>query len=174
MRALSKAKKNMNAYTPSTSSSAQFAPPATNGTKRTPVVVDLTREDDLYQQTAPCLPAPVLRIPGRIIPPPSKTTRQLAAEVISRSPTVSKISKSKSKKPSPSPYIWFCKENRERIKEKNVGASFGEIGRVLGLEWKMISAEEKNVIFKNEFLIYIVSTAKVFLVAHQCFIALIS
>ena len=142
MRALSKAQHN-----PSSSSSARFTPPVNNGIKSTPVIVDLTRDDGLYQQNTSSLP--VLRIPTHPLHPPSKRAAQSlsrAAEVLSRIPTVSKITKSATKKRSPSPYICFCKENRERIKAKNIGASFGEIGRALGLEWSMISAEEKAVI----------------------------
>lgn len=46
---------------------------------------------------------------------------------------------------APSAYINFCKENREKAKTKNPSASFGELGKMLGVMWSNLSDKEKAV-----------------------------
>ncbi|KAF9932859.1 Non-histone chromosomal protein 6 [Linnemannia zychae] len=42
-----------------------------------------------------------------------------------------------------SPYIFFCEEWREKVKAQNPNSSFGEIGRLLGEQWRAYSDEKK-------------------------------
>ncbi|KAJ3412811.1 Non-histone chromosomal protein 6 [Chytridiales sp. JEL 0842] len=41
------------------------------------------------------------------------------------------------------PYFQFLNSNRQRIKDANPGASFGELNKILGAEWKALSDAEK-------------------------------
>jgi len=43
-----------------------------------------------------------------------------------------------------SSYMYFMEVNRERIKNENPGASFGEIGKLVGAQWKAMSDNEKK------------------------------
>ncbi|KAJ3065631.1 Non-histone chromosomal protein 6 [Podochytrium sp. JEL0797] len=43
-----------------------------------------------------------------------------------------------------SAYLLFSNANRTRIKEENPSATFGDLGKLLGAEWKTISDEEKQ------------------------------
>ncbi|KAJ3205918.1 Non-histone chromosomal protein 6 [Dinochytrium kinnereticum] len=47
------------------------------------------------------------------------------------------------KKPM-SPYLIWSNENRARIKEEHPDAGFGEIGKLLGLDWKKVTDSEKE------------------------------
>jgi structure-specific recognition protein 1 len=40
-------------------------------------------------------------------------------------------------------YMFFSTENREKLKKENPDMSFGDLGKALGEQWKMISADEK-------------------------------
>ena len=40
-------------------------------------------------------------------------------------------------------YMIFSKENRKRIQEENPEALFGEIGRLVGAEWKALSEDQQ-------------------------------
>ncbi|KAJ3317940.1 FACT complex subunit [Boothiomyces sp. JEL0866] len=42
-------------------------------------------------------------------------------------------------------FLYFCRDYRGKIKEKNPSMSLGEIGKELGLQWKNVSAEEKQI-----------------------------
>ncbi|KAJ3253307.1 FACT complex subunit [Boothiomyces macroporosus] len=42
-------------------------------------------------------------------------------------------------------FLYFCRDYRGKIKEKNPGMSLGEIGKELGIQWKNVSAEEKQI-----------------------------
>jgi len=42
-----------------------------------------------------------------------------------------------------SPYMFFAKDNRARIKAENPGATFGEIGKAVGAAWNAMDAEER-------------------------------
>ena len=44
-----------------------------------------------------------------------------------------------------SAYMFFVQDYRERIKEENPEASFGEVGKLLGAKWKEMSDAEKKV-----------------------------
>jgi len=44
-----------------------------------------------------------------------------------------------------SAYMFFVQDYRERIKEENPDASFGEVGKLLGAKWKEMSDAEKKV-----------------------------
>jgi len=41
--------------------------------------------------------------------------------------------------------MFFVQDYRERIKEENPDASFGEVGKLLGAKWKEMSDAEKKV-----------------------------
>ena len=43
-----------------------------------------------------------------------------------------------------SPYIKYCKEQRPQIIQKDPKATFGEIGKMLGEQWKNMSAKDKE------------------------------
>lgn len=42
-------------------------------------------------------------------------------------------------------YMFFCKENRETLKQENPEVSFGELGKLLGSKWSGMSENEKKV-----------------------------
>lgn len=44
----------------------------------------------------------------------------------------------------PSAFIVFSNENRDKVKEANPKASFGDIGKRLGKMWQALSDEEKQ------------------------------
>jgi hypothetical protein len=44
-----------------------------------------------------------------------------------------------------SAFMIFSSENRSRIKEENPGASFGELGKLLGQKWREMNEEDKGV-----------------------------
>lgn len=62
---------------------------------------------------------------------------------------LSKVKFKKEKKDTPnkslSPFIIFNKENRESIKNKNPGVSFGELGKLIGNTWRDLNETEKAV-----------------------------
>eukprot|EP00854_Cymbomonas_tetramitiformis_P016961 gene16961-20151_t len=41
-------------------------------------------------------------------------------------------------------YMFFCMENREKVKTEMPDLTFGEIGRIMGQRWAAASAEEKT------------------------------
>ncbi|KAF9975898.1 Non-histone chromosomal protein 6 [Mortierella antarctica] len=43
-----------------------------------------------------------------------------------------------------SAYLMFCEEWREKVKAQNPDASFGELGRLLGVQWRSYSDEQKT------------------------------
>lgn len=49
-------------------------------------------------------------------------------------------------------YIYFSNQNRARIQRANPGASFGDIGRIMGHEWRHLPPEEKAEIKKQSWL----------------------
>ncbi|KAI8855342.1 high mobility group box domain-containing protein [Chytridium lagenaria] len=60
-----------------------------------------------------------------------------------------KVSSRKKKDPNApkkpmSPYLIWSNENRARIKEENPDAGFGDIGKLLGAEWKQVGESEKE------------------------------
>jgi hypothetical protein len=44
-----------------------------------------------------------------------------------------------------SAYMFFSQDWRERIKNENPDAGFGEIGKLLGAKWKELDDEERKV-----------------------------
>ncbi|KNC99879.1 uncharacterized protein SPPG_05251 [Spizellomyces punctatus DAOM BR117] len=48
-----------------------------------------------------------------------------------------------------SAFFFFSQENRARIKEENPDATFGQIGKLLGQEWKEISQSDKQLYEKK-------------------------
>ncbi|KAF9945638.1 Non-histone chromosomal protein 6 [Mortierella alpina] len=43
-----------------------------------------------------------------------------------------------------SAYLMFCEEWREKVKAQNPDASFGELGRLLGVQWRSYTDEQKT------------------------------
>lgn len=56
-----------------------------------------------------------------------------------------------------SPYIIFCSKNREKVKAANPGASFGELGKLLGALWSNLDEKGRAVscIFHSFLLVLI-------------------
>ncbi|CAO3592934.1 unnamed protein product [Absidia cylindrospora] len=44
-----------------------------------------------------------------------------------------------------SAYMFFSQANRNKVKEENPDATFGQLGKILGQKWKEMSDEEKKV-----------------------------
>ncbi|KAI8335098.1 non-histone chromosomal protein 6 [Chlamydoabsidia padenii] len=61
-----------------------------------------------------------------------------------------KISSKRAKKDPNAPkrglsaYMFFSQANRNKVKEENPEASFGQLGKILGQKWKEMSDEEKK------------------------------
>ncbi|CAD6892492.1 unnamed protein product [Tilletia controversa] len=53
-------------------------------------------------------------------------------------------------KKAKSAYIIFCSEYRDRVKEENPTAGFGDIGRILGAKWKDMSEKDKAPFVKAQ------------------------
>ncbi|ORZ08608.1 non-histone chromosomal protein 6 [Absidia repens] len=43
-----------------------------------------------------------------------------------------------------SAYMFFSQANRNKVKEENPDATFGQLGKILGQKWKEMSDEEKK------------------------------
>ncbi|RKP09194.1 Nhp6bp [Thamnocephalis sphaerospora] len=48
-----------------------------------------------------------------------------------------------------SAYMFFATDNRPRVKEENPDAQFGEIGKILGKEWKAMDEKDKKEYFQK-------------------------
>ncbi|CAI5476506.1 unnamed protein product [Closterium sp. Yama58-4] len=46
------------------------------------------------------------------------------------------------------PYMFYCKEQREVVKANNPDVSFGELGKILGAQWKELDDKEKRPYMK--------------------------
>ncbi|CAI7782391.1 unnamed protein product [Closterium sp. NIES-54] len=46
------------------------------------------------------------------------------------------------------PYMFYCKEQREVVKSNNPDVSFGELGKILGAQWKELDDKEKRPYMK--------------------------
>jgi hypothetical protein len=44
-----------------------------------------------------------------------------------------------------SAYMIFSQENRQKVKDENPKATFGEMGKLLGAKWKETSEKDKEV-----------------------------
>ncbi len=73
-----------------------------------------------------------------------------AAESKTKSSTSTTKRASKSKKDPAAPkrplsaYMFFSQDQRERVKQANPEAGFGDVGRLLGAKWKEMSDAEKK------------------------------
>jgi len=47
------------------------------------------------------------------------------------------------------PYMFYCKEQREKVKASQPDISFGEIGKVLGQQWSAMGEKEKKPFLKK-------------------------
>lgn len=91
---------------------------------------DLTQNRDLTEK------APVTsHTPSNNMAPKKAEKKEKAA----------KADKGTKVKRAPSPYINFCSEQRPKLKEANPDAGFGELGKLLGEQWKKLSESEKAV-----------------------------
>ena len=63
--------------------------------------------------------------------------------------TKEKKTRAKKEKKGPkrplAPYMFYCKEQREIVKQNNPDVSFGELGKILGAQWKDLSEKDKRV-----------------------------
>ncbi|KAK0554622.1 Non-histone chromosomal protein 6 [Tilletia horrida] len=53
-------------------------------------------------------------------------------------------------KKAKSAYIIFCSEYRDRVKDENPTAGFGDVGRILGAKWKAMSDKDKAPYLKAQ------------------------
>ena len=84
----------------------------------------------------------------------SITTRDIVAKLFPiQSSQAAASAAEKTKKPEEdkqdgkrmqSPFIVFCTEHRQRVKDENPGASFGELGKILGGAWRALTQEQKD------------------------------
>ncbi|KAI7875292.1 hypothetical protein K492DRAFT_136696 [Lichtheimia hyalospora FSU 10163] len=62
--------------------------------------------------------------------------------------TPKRSAKGEKKKTGPkrslSAYMFFSQANRQKVKDENPDASFGEIGKLLGAKWSKMSEDEKK------------------------------
>lgn len=42
-----------------------------------------------------------------------------------------------------SAYMFFANENREKVRAENPGIKFGDVGKILGEKWKILSEKER-------------------------------
>ena len=54
-----------------------------------------------------------------------------------------KPKKAPGEKRQASPFIVFCSEKRPEVKKANPEASFGDLGKILGAQWKALSDAQK-------------------------------
>jgi hypothetical protein len=78
----------------------------------------------------------------------SLTLQEVKCELPSVTKTKAKKDKNAPKKPL-SAYMIYAVENRERVKKENDGIAFGEIGKLLGNEWKQLNEKDKEKYIKK-------------------------
>jgi len=61
----------------------------------------------------------------------------------SESSKETKPKKAAGEKRQPSPFIVFCSEKRPEVKKANPDASFGDLGKLLGAQWKSLTDAQK-------------------------------
>ena len=72
------------------------------------------------------------------------------ADTKTKSSTSTQKRTTKSKKDPAAPkrplsaYMFFSQDHRERVKQANPDAGFGDVGRLLGAKWKEMSEAEKK------------------------------
>ncbi|KAJ3137668.1 Non-histone chromosomal protein 6 [Physocladia obscura] len=75
----------------------------------------------------------------------TKETPARKAKAVAKSAPKPRSKKDKNApKKALSAYLLFANANRQRIRDENPDASFGEIGKILGAEWKEISEADKQ------------------------------
>ena len=77
------------------------------------------------------------------MPKEATKPKRKAAEKAERAPRKAKKDP-KAPKRALSAYMFFSQDWRERIKEENPDASFGEVGKLLGAKWKELDEDEKK------------------------------
>ena len=83
------------------------------------------------------------------MPKDSAKPKRKAAEKAEKAPRASRKKASDAKDPNKpkralSAYMFFSQDWRERIKNENPDAGFGEVGKLLGAKWKELDDEEKK------------------------------
>ncbi|WWD21874.1 non-histone chromosomal protein 6 [Kwoniella shandongensis] len=75
---------------------------------------------------------------------------KVTAKDTKKSKGVSEAAKKRAKKDPNKPkralsaYMFFVQDYRERIKAENPDATFGDVGKLLGIKWKEMNAAEKK------------------------------
>ncbi|THV02660.1 hypothetical protein K435DRAFT_577514, partial [Dendrothele bispora CBS 962.96] len=77
------------------------------------------------------------------MPKETTKTKRKAAEKAEKAPRKGKKDP-KAPKRALSAYMFFSQDWRERIKNENPDAGFGEVGKLLGAKWKEMDEEEKK------------------------------
>lgn len=88
--------------------------------------------------------------PANLLP---QSPRKAAPQHAIRAATMPKAAAKKEKKKKDpnapkrplAPYMFYCKEQREKVKASQPDISFGEIGKVLGQQWSAMSEKDKKV-----------------------------
>ncbi|ODQ63614.1 Non-histone chromosomal protein 6 [Nadsonia fulvescens var. elongata DSM 6958] len=72
----------------------------------------------------------------------------MAREAAPRRPTTEKRHRKKKDPNAPkrslSAYMFFANETRDLIRAQNPGIAFGQVGKLLGEKWRMMTADEKE------------------------------
>jgi hypothetical protein len=76
------------------------------------------------------------------MPKEAKTKRK--AEKTEKTPRKAAKKDPKAPKRALSAYMFFSQDWRERIRNENPDASFGEVGKLLGAKWKELDDEERK------------------------------
>ncbi|KAK0518955.1 Non-histone chromosomal protein 6 [Tilletia horrida] len=85
------------------------------------------------------------------MPPKTKSSSSAAATAPKEEKKQKRARKDKAApKKAKSAYIIFCSEHRDRVKEENPTAGFGDVGRILGAKWKDMSDKEKAPYLKAQ------------------------
>ncbi|KAG7447230.1 hypothetical protein ARMGADRAFT_1013171 [Armillaria gallica] len=77
------------------------------------------------------------------MPKEATKPKRKAAEKAEKAPRKAKKDP-KAPKRALSAYMFFSQDWRERIKNENPDAGFGEVGKLLGAKWKELDDEEKK------------------------------
>ena len=76
----------------------------------------------------------------------SQLLKNVEKEVIAKLPNKKKGRKKRDgERGATNRWIQFCKEWRPKIKDKNPGANFTDVGRLLSAQWEKLSAADKEI-----------------------------
>jgi len=75
---------------------------------------------------------------------PAKTIKKATAGKAKKATAGKAKKEKKGYKQASSAYMFFAKENRDKIKKANKDATFGELGKLLGEAWQKASAKDKT------------------------------